>query len=202
MAYYQGLPPLPGSPKTFAPPLRNIVYKFPDLSDFVESNFFKTNQKIITKYLPHNLYYLATPPYKPFRIWVISTSANNIIGYHTAFTIDCTKDNIDDIEKQLEAIGGNNQTVYAPYIQAQNKADSTALYNISQEGIETGKQEGYNQRAEEDAEAAEKEKEAAAAAATADDDDNSGWSGFKKGFSIPVQAAMGAKSFLGLGLSL
>ena len=166
----QSLPPLPGQP------LRNVVYKFPDLSEFVSSDFFENNQHIITKYLPSKLIYLTVPAYKEFRIWVISISADDALGYHTSYTVDCTKDNFNDICKELDDIGGHNQLVYLPYYDAQKKADSIARNNQSDEvyknGITKGYNEGYNE-----------------GYTNQPQEDNSAWGSFKNGLMLPINLA-------------
>jgi hypothetical protein len=56
--------------------------------------------------------------------------------------------------------------------------------DVADRGYQRGYSSGYEKKQQEEA------------------DENSGWEGFKKGFSFPVQIALGAKDVFGLGLSL
>ena len=171
-------------------PLRNTVYVFADLSDFVSSDFFSNNQHIITKYppSPKNLYILAVPPYKLNRIWVISVSSREALGYHTCYTVDAKDDTFKPICKELDDIGGHNQTALKAYrdYDSKTKIDNTNKLRLDATeygdkqgftrgnitGYNSGLTEGYNQ-----------------GLANQPKEDNDWWSSFKDGVSTAVGVA-------------
>lgn len=83
----------------------NTYFMFPDLSQFITSDFYNNNTHLITVYPPVKQIFNAVPPYKPYRIVVRSMGEN----YHTVFTIDANASTYDDICDELTDIGGVNQ---------------------------------------------------------------------------------------------
>lgn len=145
--------------------LINTYYMFPDLTEFITSDFYANTINQITKYPPVKKVFNATPPYKQYRIVVRSMGET----YHTVYAIDCKdEDDYEDACHELETLGAVNQNVYG------TQKHDEAMQNMDKriKDNQTTYNYGYNAGVE-----------------NRPSESESAWDGFKEGFSSVVGLA-------------